>query len=228
MSDPAAPALAVRWERVCAALAQTEAPAGDTVQSAAQLLWHILAALYAHPPRVYHTLEHVAACLPWLDEARPRMGNVVGVEFALYLHDSVYVPGRADNEARSADVAAMCLTRLGPVAVRHERAVTQLILATRHDGTVLAGDAALLADIDLAILGSLPDNYDATRRRSVRSTARWTTPGIARGGRSSCGDSCNGHASTIRRAVLNVSKLQRVRIWVGSLRSLQVDGAIAP
>jgi len=161
MSDPAAPALAVRWERVCAALAQTEAPAGDTVQSAAQLLWHILAALYAHPPRVYHTLEHVAACLPWLDEARPRMGNVVGVEFALYLHDSVYVPGRADNEARSADVAAMFLTRLGPIAVRHERAVTQLILATRHDGTVLAGDAALLADIDLAILGSLPDNYDA-------------------------------------------------------------------
>lgn len=163
MPESVLTALSARWLRLCAVLARHDsaASAGASAESRAELLWHVLAALYAHPPRVYHTLGHAAACLPWLDTIRPLVGNVAEVEFALFLHDSVYVPGRADNEARSAEIATMFLARLGPGAVRHAGAVTQLILATRHDGTVLSGDAALLADIDLAILGSLPDEYDA-------------------------------------------------------------------
>jgi predicted metal-dependent HD superfamily phosphohydrolase len=62
---------------------------------------------------------------------------------------------RSDNEARSAARAARVLTVGGAAADAVER-VRDLILATRHVNAALSRDAALVVDIDLAILGSGP------------------------------------------------------------------------
>lgn len=145
--------LQLQWLALCARLS----PRSDIAP--AELLWHMTEALYAHPPRTYHTLAHVAAVLEILSQFTSLAANSDEVEFALFLHDAIYIPGRTDNEARSADAAAMFLRKLAC-----DDAVTQricgLILATAHGQERLNGDAALIADIDMAILAAPPDAYD--------------------------------------------------------------------
>lgn len=132
---------------------------GLGVEARAQALYETIEALYAHPRRMYHNLDHIRECL----DAFERVGGAeepVGVELAIWLHDCIYEPGRSDNESLSAEVALMFARELGlsgPLAAR----VQKLILATRHtSGVVLTGDEALIADVDLAILAAEPDDYD--------------------------------------------------------------------
>jgi predicted metal-dependent HD superfamily phosphohydrolase len=119
-----------------------------------------LEALYQHPPRVYHTLEHVASCLAIFDEQRQLAKEPKLVEFALWLHDCVYRPATASNEEHSAAIAAMMLAGLGiPDLGRHR--VRDMILATRHGAQATTPDAQLVADVDLAILGSSREQHAA-------------------------------------------------------------------
>lgn len=115
--------------------------------------WHArLVAAYEERHRHYHHLQHLAECLTELDTAVALAVQPDWVEAALWFHDVVYDPRSATNEEDSAQWAVECLTaaRVDPVAVD---AVRQLILATKtHEPGDLA-DAALLIDIDLAILG---------------------------------------------------------------------------
>jgi predicted metal-dependent HD superfamily phosphohydrolase len=150
------PDLAARWAALLAACGV--APAAAEGHRAA------LVAAYAEPHRAYHRLTHVAHLLAELDAvplAEP------AVAWAAWYHDLVYVPGRPDNEARSAARARVALEALGlaPLAPR----VVALVLATREhraDPADLA--AALFLDADLAILGADPDAYrsyaEAVRR----------------------------------------------------------------
>ncbi|MEW6251884.1 MAG: N-methyl-D-aspartate receptor NMDAR2C subunit [Planctomycetota bacterium] len=126
-------------------------------------LFLFVEALHAHPPRAYHNLAHVADCLRMFDEVTALAHWPDAVEFALWLHDAVYVPGRRDNEEHSALVADVVLTALGAAAAESDT-VRGLILATRHDGTANAPDERLVADIDLAILGAEPARYDVYAR----------------------------------------------------------------
>jgi predicted metal-dependent HD superfamily phosphohydrolase len=50
--------------------------------------------------------------------------------------------------------------------------VRDLILATRHDVSPPGGDAALLVDVDLAILGSPAERFDEYERQ-VRQEYSW-------------------------------------------------------
>jgi predicted metal-dependent HD superfamily phosphohydrolase len=138
-----------RWTQLCRRLGA----AGDP-----DLLFELLSALYSHPPRAYHNLGHISACLAAHDDVRDAAADADAVEFALWLHDAVYFPGRPDNETRSADVADMCLIHLR-AEPRRVAPVRGLILATRHTGAPLQGDAALVADIDMSILAAPPEAY---------------------------------------------------------------------
>jgi predicted metal-dependent HD superfamily phosphohydrolase len=60
---------------------------------------------------------------------------------------------RTDNEEKSAAWAAQGLLEATADPERIER-LTALILATKHVDPAIAGDEALLVDIDLAILGA--------------------------------------------------------------------------
>lgn len=129
----------------------------------ADALFFAIESLYANPLRAYHNLAHIAACLDVLDTYRHLAIQPDAIELALWLHDCVYVAGRADNESRSATIAAMFARELGfaPHAIAD---ITAWIIATKHVLPPATADEALLLDIDMAILASPAEQYDAYTR----------------------------------------------------------------
>ena len=130
-----------------------------------------LAAAYAEPHRAYHNAAHVADCLGRLDAARGEAERPDEVEAALWFHDAVYDPRAADNEERSAAWAERSLSVGGVVADAVAR-IAVMILATRHDREPDGGDAELMLDIDLSILGREPEAF-AAYERSIRAEYAW-------------------------------------------------------
>jgi predicted metal-dependent HD superfamily phosphohydrolase len=124
-----------------------------------------LAVRYAEPHRAYHDAEHINECLSWLDRVRDLAVRLAELEVAVYFHDAIYDPRAHDNEQRSADLFRQqaALAGIGPDVVER---VTGLIESTaRHAQD--DGDAALLSDIDLSILGASPSRY-ARFERDIR------------------------------------------------------------
>jgi predicted metal-dependent HD superfamily phosphohydrolase len=136
-------------------------------------------ARYAEPHRAYHTGEHIARTLTLFDGVRARLNEPDEAELAVWLHDLVYDPQAADNEARSAEIAAGWLASGGAESPRIER-VRALIMATRHAAAPEGDDARYVVDADLSILGAPPaefDRYETQVRReyAFRSEAEWRT-----------------------------------------------------
>jgi len=121
-------------------------------------VYQLLLRLHNVAERYYHTLGHVAGCLRALDAARPHAGDADAIEAALWFHDAIYVPGRHDNEAQSADLAGHVLAEGGLDGARIER-IRGLILATGHIQALTAPDEQLIADIDLSVFGKEPWEY---------------------------------------------------------------------
>jgi predicted metal-dependent HD superfamily phosphohydrolase len=122
--------------------------------------WLDLVARYGEPARAYHTLSHVDDCLRELERERRLARDAAAVEAALWYHDAVYDPRGKSNEEQSAELARRILAGAQVVAARVD-AVERMILATRHgDGAAPSGDEALVADVDLAILGQGRDRFD--------------------------------------------------------------------
>ncbi len=128
------------WNRCCA-------PTGVSARTAYQRL----RSAYMESHRHYHSIAHIQDCMHSLDTVREALDDPDAVELALYFHDAVYRIGAADNEARSADMAASLL-RHGMDDARLERIQT-LILDTRHNGAASSVDGQYLADVDLCAFG---------------------------------------------------------------------------
>lgn len=137
-----------------------------------------LEARWREPHRHYHTIQHLDECLALLDSVRGEAVRPEEVEAALWLHDAVYDPPAADNEERSAALAAELLAA-GGVEGEVIARVRTMILATRHDATPPPGDAALVCDIDLAILGADQARFDEYERQ-VRDEFAWVPDPIFR------------------------------------------------
>ena len=132
-----------------------------------ELAFQLIELAYTAPNRHYHDARHIADCLEKLEAVRPMFSDALAASAALLFHDFVYDPVRADNEEASADEAGMALHAIGWPVPRVD-AVRNLILATRHAAPPTTPDAALVADIDLSILGAPPDafaRYEAAIRR---------------------------------------------------------------
>lgn len=126
-----------------------------------------LLARYAEPHRAYHTAQHLAECFQLFAEVRDLAQQPGELALALFFHDAIWDPHAHDCEARSAALARACLCAAGAAASSSE-AVATLILATRHAAEPSPGDATLLVDVDLAILGAAPARfreYEAQVRR---------------------------------------------------------------
>lgn len=119
-----------------------------------------LATLYQTPPRAYHNLSHILACLDLLSEFRHVSTDIDAAEAALWFHDCIYTPGRPDNEARSAQVASEMAADLGFDQPARDQ-IASWILATRHTTLPASATEALILDIDMSILGANPADYDA-------------------------------------------------------------------
>ena len=136
---------------------------------------------WSEPHRRYHTLGHLAALLDWQDRQRERVERPAELELALWFHDAIQVPGRRDDEERS---AALARTSLSAAAVPTEVVdrVAGLVLATAHGRRAATPDEALIADLDLAVLGSQPADYDAYVDQ-VRAEFGWVPERRWRSGR---------------------------------------------
>jgi predicted metal-dependent HD superfamily phosphohydrolase len=130
---------------------------------------------WREPHRRHHTLEHLEACLAAFDTVRALAQRPAEVELALWFHDAVYVPRRDDNEARSAAWARRVL-RAAVVPDSVGARIEGHILATRESAAAPDGDAALVVDCDLAVLGGEPDAY-AAYVQNLRAETRWV-PGF--------------------------------------------------
>lgn len=122
---------------------------------------------WAEPHRHHHDLRH-------LEEVLDALGTLTGgavprtVALAAWLHDAVY-EGRADDEARSAELAAAVLAPLVPELADPElvdpelvEEVVRLVLLTvTHRPAPGDRDGALLCDADLWVLASPPGRYAA-------------------------------------------------------------------
>ena len=134
-----------------------------------------LRAAYATPPRAYHHFGHVEALLRLFDEveAGPGWARPREAWLAMLYHDAVYEPGRRDNEARSAALAASAIARWLPHEGLDVAHVAGLIELTARHGALspdelgpdpYGDDRRNFLDCDMAILGAAPDVFDAYDR----------------------------------------------------------------
>jgi predicted metal-dependent HD superfamily phosphohydrolase len=128
-------------------------------------------AAYSESHRHYHTGAHIDACLRELDSVRSLAQSDAEVEVALWFHDVVYLPKAADNERRSADLAAEFLGCAGARASVCAR-VHSHVMATIHSAEPDDPDTRLLVDVDLSILGQDTETYDQFER-AVREEYSW-------------------------------------------------------
>jgi predicted metal-dependent HD superfamily phosphohydrolase len=115
---------------------------------------------YSEPQRRYHTLDHVQRVLEVVDSLAPLAADHAVVRLAAWFHDSVYEPGRDDNERRSADLAADTLLGLG---ADHALVAEVARLVRLTEDHVVGSDdhnGMVLSDADLAILGAPTEEYD--------------------------------------------------------------------
>ncbi len=145
-------------------------------------IWTRLTNAYAEPGRAYHTAEHIRDCLTQLDLTRHLAQRPDEVEAALWFHDAVYIPGGAENERQSAEMAQACLMESG-VPLEVASRVAGLVLATEHVTVPNEHDTQLLCDIDLSILGRQPEVFDQFERR-IRREYAWVPEGVYRSSRS--------------------------------------------
>ena len=122
-----------------------------------------LGARYATAGRHYHGIAHVEALLALARTCR--LCDPRAVEAAIWFHDAIYDSRRGDNERRSADLAREMLA--GRIDARRlERIATMIEATAAHEPPVFdderaSRDAALFLDMDLSILGSDPQAFDA-------------------------------------------------------------------
>lgn len=132
-------------------------------------------AAHAVPNRAYHHWGHALAVAAQVVEAQQRTSWTWPREalLAALYHDSVYVPGRRDNEARSAELALAHIAAYLPDADVDAQRVAELIRWTARHGTITTADLAAdpqpqdlarFLDCDMAILGADAATFDAYDR----------------------------------------------------------------
>ena len=146
-----------------------------------------LRAAYASPPRAYHHFGHVESVLAHFGEvaAGPGWAHPREAWLAVLYHDAVYAPGRRDNEARSAALAAAEIARWLPDAGVDVARVVDLVELTARHGALAPDDLGEGADgddrrhfldCDMAILGADPAVFDAYDR-AIAEEYRGAVPG---------------------------------------------------
>jgi predicted metal-dependent HD superfamily phosphohydrolase len=124
-----------------------------------------LAGAYTAPDRYYHGLRHIEALLGQAQACADAIADHDAFEAAIWFHDAIYDTRRHDNEERSADLAA---ARLAGAAAEDRIARIAAMIRATADHRVpdfadprATQDCALFLDMDLAILGAAPEDFDA-------------------------------------------------------------------
>jgi predicted metal-dependent HD superfamily phosphohydrolase len=172
-----------------------------------------LESAYSERHRHYHTGDHIEDCLAQLDSV-PAIADVpTEVELALWFHDAIYKPTSSKNELKSAEWSQEFLRSAGADDSQGRR-VHAYILATRHGEERVRGDAAVVVDIDLSILGREPDVYDVFER-AIREEYKWVPWPVYRSKRSEL------LSSFLRRSRIYATDYFRSRFESSARRNLQ-------
>jgi len=137
---------------------------------ALKCIYDDLVKMYGEPHRHYHNLSHISRCLEELTEARSHADHPFEVELAMWFHDAIYDLRRSDNEEASARYAQKTLREL--IHEEPLERVISLIMSTRHNQPPKNNDEKLIADIDLAILGRPPKEYQEYEE-GIRQEYNW-------------------------------------------------------
>ena len=137
------PTPAESWNAAWSALGK---PAPLELRRELELAW-------TEPHRHYHDTRHLGECLALCSRWTVQAERPAEVALAVWFHDAVHDPKLNANELNSAAWAARSLVAAG-IGSEVAQRVYDLVLATRHDTPAQGRDAALVVDIDLAILGS--------------------------------------------------------------------------
>ena len=142
---------------------------------------HALLDRYGEPHRRYHDRRHLAEVLEALRTLSGDAPPPVPVVLAAYAHDAVH-DGRADDERRSAELAAQVLSGLGLPAPVVDEVARLVLLTVTHEVDPQDRAGALLCDADLAVLAAPPERYRAYAR-DVRAEYAFLDDAAFRAGR---------------------------------------------
>lgn len=119
---------------------------------------------YGESQRAYHTLTHIEQLLVQFESIKHHLSERHIVTLALYYHDVIYDPTRADNEQKSAEYAVDALSSyLRPEQCQHIYALIMMTANHQIDESIYSvkySDAAYLLDMDLSILGAPWSTYE--------------------------------------------------------------------
>lgn len=130
-------------------------------------IWSAISTLYTQPDRHYHNIHHIADLLTKLDAWPNPCPERNTIELAIWFHDIIYDPKRADNEESSAGLLSHFL-RDHPL----QPEAASLILATHHNETSGMKPEEIICDIDLSILGAPAEQYQQYAT-GVRQEYHW-------------------------------------------------------
>ncbi|WP_195162562.1 HD domain-containing protein [Mesorhizobium sp. NBSH29] len=145
-----------------------------------------LLVLYNAPDRHYHNAAHIESLLAIALRHRPALIDADLVETAIWFHDAIYDSARKDNEEKSAELAARYLSRR--IVPERLHCIVRMIEATNTHQVPDLGpedrrrDAAMFLDMDLAILGAPPQEFDIYEA-AVRKEYAWVSEDDWRKGR---------------------------------------------
>jgi predicted metal-dependent HD superfamily phosphohydrolase len=116
--------------------------------------------LYCDNNRHYHGLNHIAECYDVLDMFDFKIEDRPSLDFAIALHDAIYCFDVPQNNETSSAAFACCIASSFGMDKDFQVLVDRNIRATIHCADAgLAGDAAVVADVDLYGLGKPYEEY---------------------------------------------------------------------
>jgi len=131
-------------------------------------LWQDIAIRYNELRRAYHTLEHLQQLFSQFEQIKHKLQQPSIIALALFYHDVIYEPTRADNELKSADYAQKVLSQY--LTDAQVEGIYKLIIMTAdhqlNDADISDpsssnnSDAAYLLDMDLSVLGAAWSEYE--------------------------------------------------------------------
>ncbi|UPT69921.1 MAG: hypothetical protein M0D53_12370 [Flavobacterium sp. JAD_PAG50586_2] len=113
---------------------------------------------YSEPKRHYHTPDHLEAMITDLKEVKDKIKDWDTTLLAVFYHDIIYKASSSNNEGDSAKLAMKRLSEIGYPAEKTAKCAN-MILATKQHKLSEDSDTNYLLDVDLAILGKNPEDY---------------------------------------------------------------------
>jgi predicted metal-dependent HD superfamily phosphohydrolase len=107
--------------------------------------------------RVYHSPKHLVNCFDILSKLFPNEKLDPAIRLALFFHDAVYNTTATDNEAQSCALLDKLLPDVDE-SIRND-AKSYIMVTSSHQP--FNEQSKIVIDCDLAILGSLPEEYEA-------------------------------------------------------------------